>query len=371
MTTLSFLTGTPRSGTSILNALLGEQPGRKALNQPVPLLLVELKKAFLKAQGKTGAELLCPLADQQFQRHDPPAEFSEYLRSARPENVLWENALTAMTSYTGQLTRPAQPRSGSSALFNKTPLKALIAYLGAAHGNPESRTHLVWKEAFGEEFLPALLDIDMECVVIIRDPRDCITSQIAIGGEIYNGIPRPLLYLCRQWRKSALYALGLKHRRGFAAIRFEDLVTDPSSVLAHQVPPGLAVTEDPTTFSGLLPKNSSFDQSETLSRKPIGRYRQMMDPEVRRFIEAVCFEEMRIFGYEPEVSRADRIAIIEQGIKETDTTRPELAAYRWTDRHRIEELERIDSLDAGRDFRPEAFIFEAAFETLKVASANT
>jgi len=39
-------------------------------------------------------------------------------------------------------------------------------------------------------------------VIIIRDPRDTVTSQHYGKADLQIGAPRPILFQIRQWRKS-------------------------------------------------------------------------------------------------------------------------------------------------------------------------
>jgi hypothetical protein len=46
-----FITGTYRSGTTLLDKLLHSHPQAEALSQPAPALFLEAKKAFLEARN--------------------------------------------------------------------------------------------------------------------------------------------------------------------------------------------------------------------------------------------------------------------------------------------------------------------------------
>ncbi|MBO6797757.1 sulfotransferase [Maricaulis sp.] len=355
MTRLCFITGAPRSGTSLLINLLGQHQEVRARSQPAPLLPVGLKAEFLKSARPRHWPDTYPLADQQFASFTPPEAFTEFLQSSVPARDFWTHWLDAMVGYSGQYTAPQTPRAGLGALENRRAIEALAAYIQWA-AEPEAATSVIaWKEVFGEELLPAWLAEGHTGILVIRDPRDSINSQLTGRGEDYAGASRPLLYLCRQWRKSALYALALEAQGRFHHLRYEDLVKRPTLTLKSLS--GLDYPENPKP--GSWDTNSSFEEFHDVSTSSIGRHRQHMREPVARFIDALCFEEMTALGYTPDISANQREAILRSHPFETDPPeRTEMRAYQWTPERLSEELERLAQCRHGGPARaPEGFIF--------------
>ncbi|WP_323760969.1 hypothetical protein [Maricaulis sp.] len=371
MTELTFVTGAPRSGTGLLAARLAKGPGRRCVSQPAPLLLTGLKRSFLAQRGAPDLLATYPLSDQQFGTYTPPDEFTGFLGAARPSRDDWESWLTSMVGYSGQYTRPATPLAGLGALLRQVPIGALCRYLDANYTEPGGATAIVWKETFAEEFVPAILQAGHSCVLILRDPRDSIASQTGGRGEQFAGDPRPLLFMCRQWRKSALYALALKDCPGFYMVRYEDLVEAPVSTLCDHLPPEIAPDADAIRSADNTPRNSSFDSGDASPVQPIGRYKDHLAPETSAFIEALCAAEMSAFGYGTTMSPAERSTIVKRGCPDTAVGRPELSFYAWCDRHRDDELARLEAIDRpDGKFMREAFIFERAFARLRAAGSG-
>ncbi|WP_417487153.1 hypothetical protein [Maricaulis sp.] len=368
MAGLIFVTGAPRSGTGLLADRMAAGPGRRCIPQPVPLVLSGLKQAFLTRRAAPGQPTAYPLSDQQFATYTSPDEFTSYLEKAIPTREDWTRWLDSMDGYSGQYTRPATPLSGVEAMLGQPPLEAFSRYLIANYKTPGAVKSIVWKETFAEEFVPGLLAAGHHCLIIVRDPRDSIASQFAGRGEQFVGGPRPLLFVCRQWRKSALFALAMSGTPGFHTVRFESLARNPVSTLCDGLPPEIAPDADEIGAADGTPRNSSFSDTSVGSTQTIGRHKTHLSAKTNAFIEAICAAEMSALGYETSLTPGERKITIERGFQDAENGRAELSHYLWNESRRDEELSRLNAIqrpDCG--FLPKAFLFERAYDRLRTA----
>ncbi len=219
--------------------------------------------------------------------------------------------------------------------------------------------------------MPYFLSCGVAVVMIIRDPRDVMTSLNHGSGFKYGGRVTPHLFSIRQWRKGVAFALAHDSNLNFIAIRYEDLVRNRyetvsrlCQLLSIDAIPAQRLDRDIRTKSGeIWRSNSSHEPGPRISNRSIGTHRRLLSPALTRFIEATCFPEMKEMGYELTIRREEVAPTIEE-FHETDTLeRPELSRYLLSDKRRNEELNRWRRLQES-DYDPAAFIFPAAFEVL-------
>ena len=164
-----------------------------------------------------------------------------------------------------------------------------------------------------EEFLPYLLHHKIKGLLILRDPRDVISSTYFGKGQEFVGSPRPFLWIIRNWRKSVAFALALIGEPDLLVLRYEDLIRQPEKMLAA-LSRHLKLDEFPADFlqkpllhqNGQIWKsNSSQESASVLSPDSVGSYRKILPKDLQNYIETVCFPEMKVLGYEPEISAPD------------------------------------------------------------------
>lgn len=261
-----FLTGMQRSGTTLLERMLG------LLSQPFPLLFVEAKRDFLRSLGRESRYPLGHLFLEDGYRQE---DFDRHLAGFRIDRPRLERIFEEMEGFSGQYTRvdrsiiPQDPPTGFAEL-----VAGLYGALQAKGG----------KETICEEFLPYLLDSGWQCVLILRDPRDVIASLNHGRGPEFGGRIKPTLFNIRNWRKSVAYALHLEGRPGFRWLRYEDLVADPRA---------LGFKGEIQGWTG----NSSHGERTGVSAESVGAWRRVLPETVSRLIEATCLPEMRLLGY--------------------------------------------------------------------------
>jgi len=137
------------------------------------------------------------------------------------------------------------------------------------------------------------------CIHIVRDPRDNYASYRQKHPEWGPE------YFAVSWRSSIHRGWANQKRYGsqnYLIIRYEDLVTNLESTLAV-VRDFLGIRDDPIlrqpTRNGRSWRGNSMfgDRFEGVSAKPVGRFRQTLDPAIVTRLEAALFPEMRQLRY--------------------------------------------------------------------------
>ncbi len=87
--------------------------------------------------------------------------------------------------------------------------------------------------------------------------------------------------------------------------------------------------------------NSSHEAVSRVESSSVGRYREFLPDETRRFVEACCYPELSLLSYEVEVEKQEVPSVV-SGYREAGAApeRPELASYAFAGARRSEELER-------------------------------
>jgi hypothetical protein len=345
-----FVTGAQRSGTTLLERLFGAQPDVSMLSQPFPLLLIDIKREFLAARGVS--EERYPLGHLFLETRVRPGEFDTWLREWRPDRDRIGAIFDLMTSYSGQYTRfaAADVESATSKVdgadFPRT-YATLVRELARNRGASWCGS----KETTCEEFVRPLLAGGVRCAMIVRDPRDVVTSLNFGRGPDFAGEVKPTLFNVRSWRKSVATILELDGTPGFAWCRYEDLVSVPVPTMQRMMTElGIDVAAasspelrdpDGNTWSG----NSSHSDHRGVAVDSVGAHRRHLPPGTARFIEAVSLPELHALGYESSVSRTEARDVIETYREPTPARRFD-AADLSTDESAVVEIERLQRLHA-------------------------
>ena len=89
--------------------------------------------------------------------------------------------------------------------------------------------------------------------------------------------------------------------------------------------------------------NSSHGERRGVSRESVGAYRDVLTRDVIRFVEATCFPEMRLLGYDIGI-REEEAPDILRSFEEPYTTRDDMTADA-VDAHNIaREQQRLERL---------------------------
>jgi hypothetical protein len=345
------LTGPQRGGTTLLEKLLAAHPQVSLLSQPLPLLLVETKREFLRQRGFDDPMPLGTLFHEQRYRRQ---ELDGYLDELWLSAERLQGIFRAMAAYSGQYTRFAA-ETVVEAIASRPPgpgFAATLAHLYRALGHRRQATIAGGKEMFGEEYLPHLLDRGWKGVVILRDPRDVIASLRSGDGPRHAGAVKPTLLDVRNWRRSVAVALELTGRPGFVWVRYEDLVADPEGTL-REVTDALSVDaitlerQRPLVDQGGKPwsGNSSHGPLSGVETRSVGRWRELLSPSTARYVEATCLPELRCLGYEVELSPPDAVDVLSSYQEPCRSDRDGMAGYSTTPDNVTTEVERLRWID--------------------------
>ncbi len=343
-----FVTGAQRSGTTLLEKLLGAQDAVSMLSQPFPLLFAEAKRQFL------GGSDPYPLGHLFRESRYAPEEFAAFLRAWRTTSEELEELFASMESYSGQYTRftPEQRREAFAQITSEHDFADVVRVLDHALSRKEAR----WfgsKETICEEYVPYLLDRGFRCAIILRDPRDLLASLNYGRGREFGGELKPTLFNVRSWRKSVAFALAMDAHPRFAHCKYEDLVLHPMGELSRIADAlglgAVMVSEEIRDADGEIWRgNSSHGEHRGVDSSSVGIHRDVLPPDVAAFVEATCLPELQRLGYETTMNRADAIRSIETFAEPYTITRRGMESDAMTPANAALEIERL-----GREtFRP-------------------
>lgn len=313
-----FVTGFQRSGTTLLEKILGAQPGVSLLSQPFPLLFVEAKRAFLRTLGEEDVQY--PLGHLFAVPAYDAESLSRFLRGLRMPRQLLALLFARMSQYSGQYTRftPEQLDAALAEVAADDDFAAVVARLQHALAPDIKARWFGSKETVCEELLPYLLERGFRCILIVRDPRDVVASLNHGRGPEFGGATKPTWFNIRSWRKSASYALALHGHPRFHWCRYEDLVTDSAAELMRldnvlqlglSTPYCLQLHDaGGRPWSG----NSSHTPHDGISTSSVGIHRTVLDRAVAEVIEASCLPELQRLGYNTSMTAAEAIRAIER-----------------------------------------------------------
>jgi len=381
-----FVTGMLRSGTTLLEKLLAQQPHLSMLSQPFPLLFVEAKRRFLRERGADDEPYpLGHLFGERRYSNDDLRRYLSHWRISREElSALFER----MAGYSGQWTRFTAEQLDdafdtiadardfadvvSGLLHRLVPLHAPgeSAIGGRMTGATRNFRWFGLKETTCEELLPLFLDSHFRCLLILRDPRDVVASLNHGAGRAIAGELRPTLFTVRAWRKSVAFAIACEGHPRFHWCRYEDLAADPAGVL-RDIAAKLDIDVVDIDFDHLRDAsgvewsgNSSHHIHAGVSATSIGVFRTLLPLEVRRFIEAASLPELQLLGYETALTRDEAVRALHD-FREPYPTRAGIADAATPANAQLEE-ERLDRLASG-DGDDAWFISPVARDRLRAA----
>jgi hypothetical protein len=298
-----FVTGMLRSGTTLTQVLLTNHPQAWVAYQPFHQLYVDVKQRYLDARG---LDLSPPLEDGAPDSPDPQG-FVDWLARHRFSDMdaraLADRATSGKGGSMAAIADCLRATPGTFADLRQSLHASMAQCLDL-----QPRDVMGSKEILCEEFLLALADAGVHCIIVIRDPRAVIAS--ANHGRYHDSVGDryPLLMLIRLWRKSAGYWLRLRAHPRIRAIRYEDLIGSTDAVLAELAqwlgvapfPPDMA--NAPLQDHQGLPwrGNSSFGDTNGVDQGSLGQWQGRLDRAEVRFIEACTFEERNLLGYDAD-----------------------------------------------------------------------
>lgn len=295
------VTGMLRSGTTLLEKALNAHPDVHIVYQPFPELFIDAKKRFYTHLG-----------------HTPPYHaLSHYCLESRYTPTDLTNWLNQQ-QFTRSFIAKSLPSDKAHLLDASFPSNNFFSdwYADLLHPLDTSKSLLCLgsKEVLVEEFMPHLIHHNIYCMIIIRDPRDVITSLDFGQGNVFTGDHRPTLFNLRNWRKSVDFALAFNHFKNFCMIRFEDLVLQPVDTL-NKISAFIGLREfnekwwqrgfrnsNGTCWKG----NSSFGDIQPFDPNSIGGHLSKLPETTRLYIESICRREMRAMDYSVSPASLDQ-----------------------------------------------------------------
>jgi hypothetical protein len=291
-----FIGGAPRSGTTLLLALLDSHPELLVFPKEVALFNRGVWKAGDRDVGRLARHLLAhtEIAELDPER-SPPMGPGQSLPTARLEGFPYEAFEKNFLCRTKQ--RPTcGPRHVFHSLFR--------AYAETWPRSYECPRVFVEKTPANDYFADSIFKYfpEAKLVQIVRDPRAVYASrQRALQQSV--GRHAKAFRLVNEWNRSVRQRwLKQDMPEQFLSVRYEDLVAKPRETLAQVCnfigiearPLSLAPTKGGQPWRG----NSSYgDAFSTISEVPLDRWKDELSADEVAWIEYHCQEGMRQCGY--------------------------------------------------------------------------
>lgn len=297
-----FISSMSRSGSTLLDKLLGSHQQLSVLEQPFPLLFTELKRQFYQQIQHPESYYL--LNNYSSETRYTIEQLNDFLNNTQLSANDLQAIFQKMKNYSGQRTKWPQWHSIASQFEGGSTAHA-IQFLLEAAAYRRQPAYFGSKEVFCEEFFSYLLQNQFKVIAIIRDPRDVVVSLNYGNRKTFTGDLRPLLFNLRNWRKSAAFILMHLQHPNFHYLRYEDLVQQPETEL-KKITSFLNIKNfDMQQFAQGIPDqqgqlwkgNSSHGKKTAFSGTSVARYKNTLPPEVQQYIENVCWPEMKFFHY--------------------------------------------------------------------------
>ncbi len=323
-----------RSGTTLLDKLLSANRYSNILSQPFFDDFLSIKKEYIHSIERENKESSFvsnyPLHDLYFHNHHPPVKFKEYLTVYKSK----ENEASLFGTKNEGLSLSSQLKQGCLAKNNGA--NRLVGL----------------KENICEEYSEYLLEHGWKVIIVIRDPRDVITSHNFGDGQLYTGYQKPIMFNIRQWRKSVAFAIKLAENRNFKLVRYEDLVKEPDFTLCElnkslQLPAIERESIDMPLVSQSgeeWQSNSSHLSSNMIFSTSIGRHERHLNLKESEFIQACCYAEMKILDYELTIYQNQVRDVLKSYSCNETLERAELHHYLWNKSLLTQEVNRWDAL---------------------------
>lgn len=371
------ITGTYRSGTTLVERLLDQHPAVSVATQPFPLLWTEAKRAFLADRGRADRLPLGTL----FRDPDHVAGGLEtFLRSwpAKGDEAL-EAVLDAQSGYSGAMSPDVRELPIHTAPDG--PFPELVEWLqrevAALRGHGQARVFGA-KEILIEEFIGLLLDAGHRVVVVVRDPRAVVASSVGGRGADWVGSPRPTLFTVRAWRRSADLALAHGSHPRCRVVRFEDVLGDRQrvTVALHEWMELQALDRIPEVlrdqYGEAWRANSSFDLEPTDPDAALARAREVLGPSAWDYIEATTAPELRALGY-PMASSIGADEALERFVEPVPIVREDIPRDLSTRAESIDEERRrleLARTPLSAELATEWFLHPRAHERIREAGCG-
>lgn len=290
-----FLGGHPKSGTSLLRALLDSHP---------QLVVYPEETGFFKRYlpQSTGLDLAAKLELAKktlihiftWQRQNQPASQKDY-PDRDYSGISFDEVSQAMTDIIEQ----------AGCRHDGDLLSAAILAFGKVSGQWQmGARYWVEKSPYNEYYADQIFAWwpEARCIYIVRDPRDNHASYQRKhpdwSAEFFSA----------NWKRSVVACQENVKRYGeqrCRLIRYEDLVQKPQETL-KQITDFLGIDANsclaqPTRAGVSWKGNSMFaDQFSAISTTPLGRWKETLEPNEAAVIEIMTAHQMKALQYEPQ-----------------------------------------------------------------------
>lgn len=185
---------------------------------------------------------------------------------------------------------------------------AILAYGKVSGLGQTGRRYWVEKSPYNEYYADQIFNWWQEarCIYIVRDPRDNHASYQRKHPEWSAE------FFAANWKRSVDACLKNVVRYGeqrCRLIRYEDLVQKPQETL-NQITEFLGIENNPSltqpTRAGASWKGNSMfaDQFSAISTTPLGRWKETLDLTEAAVIELMAEELMKVLQYKPQVAHS-------------------------------------------------------------------
>jgi len=286
--------GLPRTGTSLLLALLDGHPQLAvASHESKFFLYFHAQAAKLDAAGRL--DLAKRTLFSVYTDRGP--YWKDYLSHIDPDDLLdhFEKRL------------PAEPSLGD---YLET---SVLAYADLSEQISPETLHWVEKTPYTERNREELLSWwpKTKFIHMVRDPRDLLFTYQSRDRKRGRSVSSAAA-AATVWRESTALALEGRKALGedrYLVLRYEDLVQDPASQL-RRVVAFLGIEDDeiltvPTRAAGKNQwgGNAIGRQFSGIESSQVGRWREGVEPALASRMEAYCWRPMAQMGYQTEVLR--------------------------------------------------------------------
>lgn len=367
-----FITGIFRSGTTLLDKLLNSHDKIFIASQPYPELFYSTKSEFLKSKGIQRKYPFDPMLNEEQYRLKDFLEFlvktkltNEFLKDLQEQFL--DDESDWIQFQLQELTREGDFFTIHRQLINlmsKVYRKADLTYTGS-------------KEILCEEFVPYMAIDGNKAIVVIRDPRDVISSLAFGKSRVYTGDYRPMLYALRMWRKSVAFAIASHNNPDFMFIKYEDLAMKPNGTLKRITEfLGVDPFEEDAYVYGLEDQsgkswagNSSFGMKTNIDSSSIGIHKSVLNAHQVKYIETICAPEMEYLGYKVGADKLNLRRL--EGISEPTTVLSEGfdENYSFDPANLKMETDRLQKLwleDMSDEECRKWFIFPSVYQALRI-----
>jgi hypothetical protein len=315
-----FITGTARSGTTLLCYLLNANQEIMTAIDPYLPLFRSFRNAAIRQSGdaqlKSSFDYRSALSDYYFD--DNRLQILDLIQETGLDipfdklewDSFYKTSVSRMQIESGDLVPYLKQLQGKNYLDMFNGALGIIAQAR----NASTRSWIGFKEVWTIEFFAPLARAypDARFVVIQRDPRAVMASMSALAKKDPSQKAHTLSFL-RHWRK---YAAFISHYLSHPLLagrmhllKYEDLVSEPEkSVLGLceflEVPFDAGMLDSSNywnyTTGHIWMGNSSFEQKMTgIATAPLQQWKIEMDMPLLKTVEFICGPEMMLNGYTP------------------------------------------------------------------------